>query len=116
MKLQISVPRIHCIKKNDWLLHKEKVFVAITVTTGNMADFAEGGKPQIVFSGVAPLLEIDENNIKELPLGSDWVADLGDAEAYALTISLYEKDREEAYDKRPEKVAEISKLIVKLIS
>ncbi|WP_310558878.1 hypothetical protein [Flavobacterium sp.] len=115
MKLEISVPKIHCKKNNDWLLHKEKVFVAVTVTTGKMVDFADGGKPQTVFSGVTPLLDLDENTIKELPLGSNWVADLGNAEAYALTIGLYEKDRDDAYDKPPEKVAEISKIIVKLI-
>lgn len=54
-KIKITVPKVHCVKRND-LFGKDEIFMAILVSTAKPTD--EALEPEILFSGVSNILRI----------------------------------------------------------
>ncbi|HMY42599.1 MAG TPA: hypothetical protein PLW92_06045 [Chitinophagales bacterium] len=54
-KIKITVPKVHCVKRND-LFGKDEIFMAILVSTAKPTD--EALEPQILFWAVSNTLKV----------------------------------------------------------
>ncbi|WP_417367993.1 hypothetical protein [Flavobacterium beibuense] len=107
-KLEIIVPKVHCIKRTD-LFFKDEVFLVVIVTAGNLQDLTNDvSAPKIVFTGITPLLKLKKGEMKVFDLGEEWKADLGDAEAYSVLFGLYEHDGGDVYDAMQTEITQIT--------
>lgn len=101
-KIKISVPKVHCVKKNDFL-NKDKVYLVVIVTTVTADSI-----PKIVFSGISGVSQkFKKGEIKVLNLGTAWTFDVKDDEVFNLSFGLYEYDNGDVYEKFQDKITEI---------
>jgi len=101
--IQITVPKVHCVKKND-LLNKDKVYLVLIV---NALKADVNVSPRVAFCGLSPIAEFKKNDIKILDLGTKWSFNLEEGEAFNITFGLYEKDNGKAYNDYLKKITEI---------
>lgn len=101
--IQITVPKLHCVKKND-LLNKDKIYLVMIIT----ATKADGsGNPRIVFSGLSGISEFRKNDIKVFDLGTRWSFNLNDDEVFNISFGVYEQDKGDVYKQYLREITEI---------
>ncbi|WP_185208271.1 hypothetical protein [Chryseobacterium sp. C3] len=93
-KIQITVPKLHCVKKNDFL-NKDRIYLVMIITTTK----ADGsGNPKVVFSGLSGISEFRKNDIKVFDLGTRWAFNVNDDEIFNISFGVYEQDRGDVYN------------------
>lgn len=102
-KIEISVPKVHCIKKNDFLV-KDKVYLVCLVTS---VEVDSETKPKIIFAGISNITKFRKNNAKKLPLGSNWNFEVTENEVFNISFGLYEYDKGDTYEQYQNKIDEI---------
>lgn len=102
--LRISVPKLHCERKTD-LFGTDEVYLALIVYTAKLSEVnnPEPSPGRIAFAGVSPLnTGFRRSVIKELVLtdaGDNYIdVDLHDADAFAISFGLFEKDNGQLYE------------------
>lgn len=102
--LKITVPKIHCKKKQDWIT-PDKVYLAFLVVNGkdvtnNNVEEQVDGKINALISPVNS--PIRKGKIQKFDLGNgigeSVSVDIEDSEAFSVIFGLYEKDSGDAYD------------------
>jgi hypothetical protein len=103
---ELTVPKIHCVKKNDWF-NKDKVyFVCIIIASNSNANT----EPRIAFTGISPVSKkIKKGEMIELDLGKKWDFTIGSDEVYNVSFGLYEYDKGDVYDAYSKEIKEIIK-------
>lgn len=101
--IRITVPKVHCVKKNDFL-NKDRVYLVLLVTAATTKK-----TPEIIFSGISGVSgKFKKNSIKALNLGTRWAFEVPDDAVFNITFGLYEYDKGDVYQKYQEKITEIA--------
>ena len=102
-EIQITIPKVHCQKKNDFL-NKDRVYIVVLITTVKV-----GAVPKIVFSAISTVSKkLRKKEMTSLNLTKPWTFEVDDDEIFNISFGLYEYDNGDIYDTYQEKIGEIN--------
>ncbi len=104
--IRMTVPKVHCIKKNDRILgvslNKDKVYLVAIVTATTVDE-----TPKIIFSAISGISKFKKDARKELNLGTEWKFNVEENQVFNVTFGLYDMDKGDVYDVYQQKITEI---------
>ena len=101
-RFELTVPKIHCEKKNDWL-NKDKVYLACIVAAAKPNE-----QLRVAFAGLSPISQkLKKGDIIALDLKKQWFFEIQPDEVYTVSFGLYEYDNGDVYEAFENEVKEI---------
>ena len=109
MKVKIEVPKIFC-NRTTREIGKDEIYYALLVVAGKVADneFIPASKTPL-FGKVSEVQKKVHKGFGWVPEMNNCVIDVGDAQYFAVTISLYERDNGKIYEELKKNYEEIVK-------
>ena len=109
MKIKVEVPKIFC-NRTTREIGKDEIYYALLVVAGKVEDneFIPASKTPL-FGKVSEIQKKVHKGFGWVPEMNDCIIDIGDAQYFAVTISLYERDNGKIYDELKKNYEEIVK-------